>query len=97
VPFEQEYIMFICVRDESTPSLTLNNDDKSSTLKVYRVDEFVDTRFSTAFFPEEHKRWSTLSQRGPEDRSKSLNDAEQISTKRAVSLPTEAAPPSAKL
>lgn len=49
--------MIIHVRSELFP------DTRESSLKVYRVYEYVDTRFARSFFSEERKRW--LSMRAP--------------------------------
>jgi hypothetical protein len=85
--------MLIHIRDESTPSPNSNNE-KSSSLKVYRVDEFVDTRFATTFFPDERKRWNALRQQ----RSEYYSEASiQYSTNGTVRSSNAAMPPLAKL
>ena len=82
--------MVIHIRDESTPSPNLSNGN-SSSLKVYRVDEFVDTRFATTFFLDERKRWNALRQRRREYSSDSPDDAQRFSKRGGWRSPKEVA------
>lgn len=93
--------MLIHVRDEMAYPHTAN--DKSS-LKVYRVEEFVDTRFATSFFPDERKRWNALRQRQRQQQhrhpSDKTNDVQQLPDRRdigGVVVAEGSFPPSAKL
>lgn len=77
--------MLIHIRDESTPSP--NSNEESPSLKVYRVDEFVDTRFAATFFPDERQRWNALRQPRSQSYSEASNQYSTSHTARSPRLP----------
>jgi len=59
-PFVQEYIMFIHIRSEiaaGAPDGDVNKDPQAGALRLYKVEEFVDSRFASDFFAAERLRW----------------------------------------
>lgn len=70
VPFREEGIVFMHIRPEAvaqhsgplsnTRSPASASSSPQTVLKIYKVVEFVDSRFVTSFFEEESKRWQRV-------------------------------------